>query len=185
MKRMPKARLLLIIGASLGALSLAPSALGAAFYYERQNSTINGRIKYSANSGTIVSPWYRAGSGNGGTQECVTNNWIPTGQHNVQAHYDNYNGTQIKGRVWWMNDIPCGGNVRTQMFVHSEETSSQGQDPNNEPFRWDGDSDYYSFGCIKVARLPVVNGYSDLGRLDTTWVHQSGGGSVGAVIVSP
>ena len=84
-----------------------------------------------------------------------------------------------------MVNIYCSGNWRTEMFVHSEETSSQGQDPNNEPFRWDGASDYYSLGCVKVARLPVVGGYSDLGRLDTTYVHQSGGGAPGAVVVSP
>jgi hypothetical protein len=49
------------------------------------------------------------------------------------------------------------------------QTANQGQlcgSPYNERYCWDGDMDYYSLGCIKVARGPVVNGYSDLGRLD-------------------
>ncbi len=153
----------------LGAALVVSSAGAYDFRYEKLGSPINGHIRGECGQYCWTS-WYRVGSGNGGTDGCQYGNWLPNGYYSVQGHWDNYDAT-IKGRVWYLNDYNCGGGVyRTELFVHSEETAGQGQmcgSPYDERYCWDGDSDYYSLGCIKVARLPVVNGYSDLGRIDS------------------
>ena len=160
--------------AILGALGLAlasvvpvASASGAIFEYHRNGTLINGQIRGNCGYQCVTS-WYRAGSGSG-TNACQTNNWIPIGGYSVIFHSDNYAGSLIQGRVWRLSDYQCSNGVRrTDLFVHSQETSSQGQQcPSGYPdLCWDTDNDYYSFGCIKVARMPVTNGYSDLGRLN-------------------
>jgi len=115
----------------------------------------------------------RGGSGSG-TNQCQTNNRIPLGTYSVPFHNGNYAGSLIQGRVWRLSDYQCSNGVRrTELFVHSEETSSQGQScptPGDDPFCWEGNDDYYSNGCIKVARPP---GSNHLGQVDS-FVHQYG-----------
>jgi hypothetical protein len=155
-----------------------PATAGAYqwFIYWRNNSLINGSIDYNCSASTCNSPMLRAGSGSG-MNACQTNNWIPIGSYNISFHDDHYAGSKIQGRVWRLADYQCSNGVRrTELFVHSEETSSQGQycpTSGDDPFCWEGVNDYYSDGCVKVARMPVTNGYSDLGRLDS-WVHSLG-----------
>ena len=90
-------------------------------------------------------------------------------------HDDNYPGSKIQGRVWRLSDYQCSNGVRrTELFVHSEETSGQGQScgpsGTDYPFCWESDHDYYSLGCVKLARRPTP---SDLGRVDN-FVHAYG-----------
>jgi hypothetical protein len=153
------------------ALIASVSPAGATtFTYKRNGTLINGQIRGECGA-TCYTSWYRAGSGNG-YDACQTNNWVPLGTYTVPWHNHNYNASLIKGRVWRMSDYQCQNGVRrTELFVHSEETADNGQyctagDPDDD-FCWEGDQDYYSFGCIKVARMPVTNGQSDLGRIDS------------------
>jgi hypothetical protein len=150
------------------------------FSYYRNGSLINGQIRGECGY-ECWTTWYRAGSGSG-TDACQHNNWIPLGTYDVRLHDDHYAGSDIRGRVWYLSDYSCSnGVVRTELFVHSEETSDQGQDcptGGDDPFCWEGPNDYYSNGCIKVARMPVTNGYSDLGRIDE-FAHQWGISNVG------
>jgi hypothetical protein len=168
----------------VAALTVAPGAAGSIFVYEKRGNPIDGRIWGECGYQCVTSK-YRAGSGNGGTNGCAYGNWLPNGTYTVRMHSDFYSGL-IKGRVWYLSDYYCSNGVtRTELFVHSEETASQGQtcgSPYDERYCWDGNADYYSLGCIKVARRPVVNGYSDLGRIDN-FHHGTGTGPVKHVVV--
>jgi len=110
---------------------------------------------------------WRTGSGNFGPgdrghgdprNECLSNRGhAPRGSYRMRTppyHQMHFNGSEIKGRVWRLDDKKCnyGTTVRTELFVHTEELSNHGQDPNREAFRWDGPNDYRSEGCWKVAR---------------------------------
>jgi len=116
---------------------------------------------------------FRAGSGES-TNECyVGHGWLPAGWYNLVGHFDSYNGSSIKGRVWQLSDKRCSGgtgNLRTQLFIHSEETADTGQycpTPGDDPFCWEGASDYYSVGCIKLAHATPYP--SDIGKADNDW----------------
>lgn len=155
------------------ALSAAPADASEWIQYWRNGSLINGSINYNCSISTCSSPLWRGGSGSG-MDACQKNNWIPIGTYSVPFHQDNYAGSLIQGRVWRMSDYQCSnGVVRNELFVHSEETSTNGQycpTSGDDPFCWESTNDYYSNGCIKIARMPVTGGYSDLGRLDS-WEH--------------
>ena len=159
-----------VLAAALVALVCAAPALGSAFYYQRTtltNSTFQALDNYGAWTGYI-----RAGSGSG-TDACQHNNWIPKGHYDVLWHDDYYGANKIQGRVWRLSDYQCSNGIRrTDLFVHSEETWQQGQacGYGDYPFCWEGDGDYYSLGCIKIARQPVP---SDL-RLVDSFVHNYG-----------
>jgi hypothetical protein len=119
---------------------------------------------------------WRAGSGNGGYGECVVGRgWLPGGWYDLRGHWDNYNGSKVRGRVFYLQDKQCSnGTWRTELFVHSEETASNGQScptSSDDPFCWEGDFDYASEGCIKVAR---AGNPSDLALVHTNW-HQRAG----------
>jgi hypothetical protein len=139
-----------------------------------RQDTLDGRV--------LNQQSYRAGSGLN-TNECDSaaydnvGGWLPAGYYSLLGHFDQYPGTKIQGRVWQLQDKRCSGGtgtLRTELFIHSEETSTNGQtcgNPYNERFCWDGDSDYYSLGCIKISR---AGSPSDLGRLDGNWHNWSG-----------
>jgi hypothetical protein len=125
--------------------------------------------------GTLsVAPSYRwrAGSGSGqSTNRCATDvGPIPFGDHQFRQHLDNKNDT-IKGRAWWLYDMHCvysnpNSTLRLAMFIHTEETASQGQScptSGDDPYCWDADYDYYSNGCVKVKYL------NDVGSVDARW----------------
>jgi hypothetical protein len=162
---------ILVLAALLATVAVAAptDALAGLFRYEKGGGAIHGRIRAECGPQCYTS-WYRAGSGNGGTNGCAKYHWLPNATYTVWGHWDRYDGT-IKGRVWWLNDYYCGnGVVRNELFVHSEETADNGQacgSPYLEPYCWDGETDYYSLGCIKVRRRPVdADGSTHLGRLD-------------------
>ena len=160
---------LVLCVAGLAAVGAATASAGG-FYYEKQGDPINGRIQGQCGYQCVTS-WYRAGSGGNLPQSgCVKYNWLPNGTYNVRLHSDSYN-LDIKGRVWYLSDYYCSATVtRDQLFVHTEETASNGQmcgSPYDERYCWDGEGDYHSVGCIKVRRLPVdSDGTSHIGKLD-------------------
>jgi hypothetical protein len=141
--------------------------------YSNTNSylTINRQDVYS---GAILSQQgFRAGSGTS-TDECaVGQGWLPAGWYDVVGHFDHYTGSKIQGRVWQLSDKRCyggTGNLRTELFIHSEETSDNGQycpTAYDDPFCWEGDYDYYSNGCIKLAHAQPYP--SDIAKADNDW----------------
>lgn len=141
--------------------------------YSNTNSylTINRQDVYS---GAILSQQgFRAGSGTS-TNECaVGQGWLPAGWYDIVGHFEHYGGSKIQGRVWQLSDKRCyggTGNLRTELFIHSEETSDQGQycpTPYDDPFCWEGDYDYYSVGCIKLAHAQPYP--SDIAKANNDW----------------
>jgi hypothetical protein len=67
-----------------------------------------------------------------------------------------------------------------RLFIHSEETAANGQrctSSYDDPFCWERAADYYSLGCIKLARpSPVASFPNDLG-LAHSYYHSYGGSS--------
>ena len=170
-------KLTVLVLCAAGFAAFGTTANATLFSYEKQGDPINGRIHGECGY-QCATAWYRAGSGNSGTNGCLKYNWLPNGYYTVRAHYDHYDFT-IKGRAWWLSDYYCSstGVTRDELFVHTEETADQGQacgSPYIEAYCWDGEGDYYSVGCIKVRRRPVdPDGTSHIGKLDN-FVHSWG-----------
>jgi hypothetical protein len=164
-------KILNLLVAALAALVWAAPALPVSSFYYQRTSLTNSVFDVLDDAGYWTGN-IRAGSGIN-TDACQHNNWIPRGYYDVLWHDDYYGGSKVQGRVWRLSDYQCSNGVRrTELFIHSEETWQQGQScgPGDYPFCWDGDGDYYSFGCIKLARQPVP---SDL-RLVDNFVHNYG-----------
>jgi hypothetical protein len=170
----------LVLAAIAAALTGAQGARGAV-YFDFYRISNTGSILYEtwqdATTGKIYAQHsWRAGSGTG-TNECVQNvGWLPGGYYNVVAHYDHYDASHIKGRVWYLNDKLCwNGTPRGDLFIHSEETADNGQTcnyPYDERWCWDGPSDYYSLGCIKLSRAAPYP--SELAQAHSDWDGWSG-----------
>ncbi|MFD8787306.1 L,D-transpeptidase [Kitasatospora sp. NPDC059599] len=101
---------------------------------------------------TIAS--YRAGSGLGASAEgrdsCRTNKgWLPNGTYRIEGH-ERHRDRTIKGFAIAIADKKCSdGTLRSDLFIHSE-MRADGNQGTTEATRWDGDSDYRSYGCIKL-----------------------------------
>ncbi|MEU2180485.1 L,D-transpeptidase [Streptomyces thermolilacinus] len=114
---------------------------------------------------TSVKSW-RAGSGNGSKDACRSNaGWLPNGSYDIEFRSTSYDGSAIKGYVIKLKDKYCAGNKtkRTDLFIHSEMTSKGGQgskNGNDSPWRWDGDRDYKSLGCIKLKPTDIKDLFS-------------------------
>jgi hypothetical protein len=175
------------MAASLGGLGLTqqpvlaspPGSGGDVLSFGKWDLDTHNSSLYMYDDGAFYST-RRAGSGNGNTDECVTNAGpLPDGTYSGTStwHQDGYNGSAIYGRVWRLQNKACwNGTVRTALFIHTEETPSRTQGT-IESQRWDGDNDYYSAGCIKISRPENSTGDS-VGVMDTWW-HQKAGGGVG------
>ncbi|MEU4203489.1 L,D-transpeptidase family protein [Streptomyces sp. NPDC039022] len=112
---------------------------------------------------------YRAGSGQGGTagrDECVRNKgWLPDGTYRVLSHTTRKKGGRdgINGYAIHVGDKVCrdGSTRRTALFLHSEMRSDGAQGiavpGRDSPYRWDGDGDYRSLGCVKLAPADIKN----------------------------
>jgi hypothetical protein len=177
-------RRLLFLGALVFALALATDATAATrvfFAFHRYTNTNSWLTIYRQDSytGAILSQQgFRAGSGVS-TDECASGaGWLPAGWYDLVGHFDYYNGSAIKGRVWQLSDKRCSGGtgtLRTELFVHSEEWSDEGQycpTIYDDPFCWEGDFDYRSAGCIKLSRAAPY--LSDLGQAHSDWDGWSG-----------
>jgi len=114
----------------------------------------------------------RAGAGYGNsTNRCASSQGpLPSGVYGVVEHTDNRSAGSINGRTWYLTDKRCNASnpsstLRTELFIHTEETSSQGQycpTSGDDQFCWEDDNDYLSNGCIKVS-------YKDVQFVDNEW----------------
>jgi hypothetical protein len=173
----------LVVVAAVAAALVAVEGASSAVYFDFHKVTNTGS--------TLIETWqdpstgkvyaqasFRAGSGYT-TDTCQVNaGWLPNGYYSIVSHYDHYDAT-IKGRVWYLGEKQCyNGTWRKELFIHSEETADNGQlcgSPYyDEHYCWDGDGDYKSNGCIKLAHAQPYP--SDIGRADTDW-HSWGGGT--------
>jgi hypothetical protein len=143
------------------------------------NSTLSWKWTYPPSPAEYSRSW-RGGSGTTMDECQIGRGWLPAGWYAQKGHWNHYDGSKIKGRVWWVQDKTCkdGSARRTELFIHSEETASNGQSCTStydDAFCWERESDYYSNGCIKLARpSPVASFPNDLGSAHTTY-HDFGG----------
>lgn len=156
---LPRVVCALILAGLVAAAS--PAAANATTYYgwfdySRNNSNTNGLLAwgYVVNDAPpIHATYWRAGSGL--RPDDGTNGWLPAGFYSVRGHWNNHNGTRIWGRVWRLSDkVGTSGALRTGLFIHTEETMYNTQyNPTaaDDPKCWEGECDYWSEGCIKLA----------------------------------
>ncbi|MFE6778628.1 L,D-transpeptidase [Streptomyces sp. NPDC057702] len=106
--------------------------------------------RHEQNGRTVTLDSWRAGSGTT-TNSCTRNaGWLPNGTYQIPWRDEDYDGSKIKGYVVRLSDKKCAnGTQRDDLFIHSEMTRTGGQG-SAEPWRWDGDSDYKSNGCVKL-----------------------------------
>ncbi|MFC5250181.1 hypothetical protein [Streptomyces nigrescens] len=156
-----------------GQTTKTAAADGTYLYFNKnQSNPGNSRLylmKSIPNAKDKVLAKYRAGSGNGGRNakdECASSQgWLPNGTYQVLAHDAHYNGGDqgINGKVIHVQDKVCenGRTTRAELFVHSEmwpEGSQADSQPGKDnPYRWDGDDDYRSLGCIKLSPAHITN----------------------------
>ncbi|MGW2183449.1 L,D-transpeptidase family protein [Streptomyces sp. NPDC001732] len=122
---------------------------------------------------------YRAGSGMGITNECASGEgWLPNGTYKVKGHETNRNSglqTGIKGYAIQLEDKYCTPKPgqkqvkRDALFIHSEMLSDGTQAVDvplmsDDYYRWDGDIDYKSWGCIKIKPTDIKDLFNRLDR---------------------
>ncbi|MEU4352926.1 hypothetical protein [Streptomyces sp. NPDC023838] len=102
-----------------------------------------------------VKSW-RAGSGTGSTNSCLSKRGVlPSATYDIKTFDAHHPGGPhgVNGISWYIGDKHCKphgkGTNRTELFIHSEMLPS-GKQGSSEPYRWDGNSDYKSNGCIKL-----------------------------------
>ena len=155
--------------------SAATQVFFAFHRYSNTNSLLTENLQDVYSGQILIQQAFRAGSGTS-TNECyVGHGWLPAGWYDLHGQWDYFDGSAIKGRVFYLQNKPCwNGTWRTELFVHSEETAGQGQycpTPYDDPFCWEGDFDYYSSGCIKLSR---AGSPSDLRQVHDGWHAKSG-----------
>lgn len=182
---------LVLVVAVLVAAPAAQATPGNGTYmrYVHGSQPINGGL-YLYNNWSYSGISMTAGSGTGPNwnNPCVYNEGhLPEGWYSTNApyhHKNNLDNSEIKGRVWYLNDKAqpsCPTHIRTGLFVHTEETKTMGQDcptEGDDKFCWESAAwDYRSAGCVKVSH--PNNGFPDsIGVLDTWWSNQGGGHGV-------
>ncbi|MFD4861636.1 L,D-transpeptidase family protein [Streptomyces atratus] len=122
---------------------------------------------------------YRAGSGMGVTNECASGEgWLPSGTYQVKGHEKDRNSglqTGIKGYAIQLEDKTCTPKAgqkpvkRDTLFIHSEMLSDGTQAidvplMDDDYYRWDGDIDYQSWGCIKITPTDIKDLFTRLDR---------------------
>ena len=174
-----------LVAALVLAWTSAPAPAANGWWTFNRNTNLDSRLSWKWTyppSPTEHSRNWRAGSGTTKNECEIGNGWLPAGWYALQGHWNHYDGTKIKGRVWYVQDKVCRDGVtrRSQLFIHSEETESNGQSCTStydDPFCWEREGDYYSDGCIKVARpSPVASFPNDLSSAHNTY-HDYGGSS--------
>ncbi|MFH8403581.1 L,D-transpeptidase family protein [Streptomyces sp. NPDC018019] len=130
---------------------------------KNQRDPADSRVRLVESGTGRVLADYRAGSGQGGTagrDECAKNKgWLPDGTYRVLSHTTRKKGGRdgINGYAVHVADKVCrdGRTRRTELFLHSEMRSDGTQGVavpgRDSPYRWDGDGDYRSRGCVKLA----------------------------------
>ncbi|MEU6373981.1 L,D-transpeptidase family protein [Streptomyces sp. NPDC046909] len=145
------------------AATSVPAASNSAYTYlqfkKNSSNPSNSKLSFvyvhivnDISHSTTVATW-RAGSGQGSTNACKRNQgWLPNGTYKIKTFYKHHNGGLhgVNGLAWLLNDTTCSnGTPRTELFIHSE-MKPDGTQGSAEPYRWDGNSDYKSNGCIKL-----------------------------------
>ena len=173
-----KIRLALAGAAVAAALVAATNASAYPTWFEltRQSNTWSPlTLVVDYGGGHYDTTTWRAGSGVSQDACWIGHGWLPAGYYDLHGHWDYYDGSAIKGRVFYLQNKPCwNGTWRTELFIHSEETGGQGQycpTAGDDPFCWEADFDYYSSGCIKVSRAGAP---SDLRQVHDGWHAKSG-----------
>jgi hypothetical protein len=173
--------LLFVSVALLASTSSAPAANGW-WTFDRQtnlNSTLTWKWTYPPSPAQYSRSW-RAGSGTSPNECRRAEGWLPAGWYSQWGHWNNYNGSAVRGRVWWLQDKYCSDGItkRTELFIHSEETADNGQlctSVWDDSTCWEREADYYSLGSIKLARpSPVASFPNDLGNAHAVY-HTYGG----------
>jgi hypothetical protein len=131
------------------------------------DSRLKLRVYGRVDSGTeslIASRDFRAGAGLGAgyTDDCVTNKgWLPNGTYSMKM-YNDYPGTTIKGRAFYLGDKWCsnGSVKRTELFIHTESGAGNVQCADvsgDQACRWEYPTwnDYKSNGCIKLSPTDI------------------------------
>jgi hypothetical protein len=164
-----RAVLPMTLAALAASLPAASASAANQIRYDR-NSITNGLL-------ALTQAGWRAGSGVVQDACQPGRGWIPTGNYDLWGHWDHYDST-IKGRVFYLSNHTCQyGQLRTELFIHTEETASTGQScptSGDDPYCWEGDFDYQSNGCIKV-KQPNKDMYEF-----HQWFHQKVTGSHGS-----
>lgn len=175
--------LLTFLVCALGAPTAASAANGWWTFHRQTNldSTLTWKWTYPPSPTEYTKRW-RAGSGTSQDECARAAGWLPAGWYSLLGHWNHYDATRVKGRVWWVQDKYCydGVTKRVELLIHSEETAGNGQactSSYDDPFCWERTADYYSLGCIKLARpSPVANFDNDLGSAHNHY-HNYGGSS--------
>lgn len=115
--------------------------------------------------------------------------WLPNGLYDQEFTKHDYNGGEVFGRVWKISSKKCakGTVYRSDLFIHTEETPQQGQSciPNKDSNKcWEGNDDYTSAGCIKVA-WSKEGSSMDIANVHKRYHDPSLGGYPGDVNVIP
>ena len=124
------ARMALLAAVVLAWTAQSATAANGWWTFDRNtnlNSTLSWKWTYPPSSAQYTRSW-RAGSGST-TDECeVGRGWLPAGWYSQWGHWNNYDGSAIRGRVWWLQDKYCSDGItrRTELFIHSEETADNG-----------------------------------------------------------
>jgi hypothetical protein len=178
-----------LLAAAAAALIAAPTATAYTTWFDfakttNANSTLT--ITWEPMPGKFATASWRSGSGSS-TDSCwVGHGWLPNGWYDLWGHWDHYDGSAIKGRVFYLQNKQCwNGTWRGELFVHSEETASNGQycpTAYDDPFCWEGDSDYYSAGCVKVAHAGAWP--TDIALVHNDWHDRSGDGRHGSFSIN-
>lgn len=118
---------------------------------QTDNSTLNLWVTNS--SGTYYRVISRAGSGNGSTNSCTTNQgWLPKGTYgrgdndplsDVQHMVKTWGLEVVRGNVWFLDRKKChtGSTIRSELFIHSNGIEGTTWVPN-----------WTTQGCIKVSQ---------------------------------
>lgn len=175
------------------------NAVTSCMYFDFAKSTnINSTLTwkwYDSYGRCIYSASWRAGSGTT-TDTCESfAGWLPNGWYDSPSGMNNnWNGNEIKGRVWTLQNKNCNdGTPRTELFIHTEETYTNGQScssASDDPWCWDstpanagaaaGTNDFKSEGCIKVRRQSPEGSWPNaMGDVHTTY-HNHGPSGHGA-----
>lgn len=178
----------LVVALACSAALAAPAGAASAYFDFTRKTNLNSvlALYWESLPGHLSSMSWRAGSGTGGYGECVIGKgWLPAGWYDLKGHWDTYDGSKVKGRVFYLQNKLCfNGSWRTELFVHSEETATNGQycpTSIDDPFCWEGDFDYASEGCIKVSR---AGNPSNLALVHSNWHQRSGDQRHGAFTIA-
>lgn len=176
-----------VVVAVVQVVGAQPASATHAYYEFVKNTITDSTLKWNdTNTNEVVSltKSWRAGSGanqdpcDKSTEQSPAGGWLPNGNYDLYQMYNTKDCCEIRGRAWQFQDKACSdGTLRTELFIHSEETASNGQDCTaaaDDPHCWENDDDYKSVGCIKV-RYSEPGANWGMSELHTHYHNNDGG----------